>query len=250
MQRIYVGDTFRLDVAFTDDAGTPIDLTGADVSLTLRSGTVVHTFPATVDDPLTGVAFVQDTIAEAGIFSSWWRLEDAGGAVTTTPGDGLRVADPANEWATIADIEAIFGPQDDPDAVYAAIDLATALIFSWLCEPVPDPLPPQFRMATTLVAGRLLQAPAPGSPVAETIGDYSYRLATGPTGDALRAEIRQLLGPWMCGNVQSPRVWPAAGLAGGCAAGAWAWQLYLDCFDHVDGVTDGYQPDAEGLIRG
>ena len=245
MIRLYLGDTLSLDVVLTDDAGQPLDLTDATVTVTYGAVTAA----ATIDpDPTTGRFTYAANVATAGVFQIRYRVA-ANGAQFTQNGDSLRVVNPDAQWASLADVEAIFGPQDDPAAVEAAIDFATALIYSWLCAPVPDPLPPEFTMATALIAGRLVQAPAPGSPIAETIGDYSYRLAVGPNVDGLRAEVRQLLGPWLCGTIHSVRVWPPAGGCG-CEAAQWAWNLYLDCFDSVDGMTDGYQPDAEGFIRG
>lgn len=220
--RVYLGDTITL----TDTLD--VDLTGAEVDAVIP-GLLTDPEPATIDDPATGaVSFTTDASA-AGVFQARWRVT-SGLVVTTHLGPGIRVADPDAAWATIADVEALIGDQDD-DAVLMAIDVATMLILSWLCEDVPDPLPWEFTAATALIASKLVLAPGPTDPVAETIGDYSYRLAGAPSTQALRNEIRDLLGPWLCGNIQSVRVWPDPALA---SVG--------DCLPE-------FQPDAEGFLR-
>lgn len=253
--RVLLGDTvqFSTTIPSTDDPSAPADLTGLEVDVVVP-GVPDMSGPATIGaDPTTGVVSYTTQSTTAGVFQVRLVVHTPDGVdppfVRTVLGPALRVMDADAAWASIADIEALIGPQDDPEAVLRAIDAAMALIGSWLCSPVPEPLPAQFTMATAIVASAILNRPTPGSPVAETIGDYSYRLATAPDNDALRGEVRQLLGPWLCGTAHSVRVWPGTADCG-CEAGAWAWQLYLDCFDHVDGFTDGYQPDAEGLVRG
>lgn len=226
--RLYLGDTILLTDSLTDADGQPVDLTAASV-VVVFSGSETMGGPATVEDAATGAVSFQQVSTVAGVFQARWVVTRAG-VVSSFLGPSVRVMDPDATWATPADVEAILGPQSDPEEVWRAIDVATLLIASWCCVPPGDPLPPQFTVATALVASKLLVAPEPGSPVAETIGDYSYRLATAPGADALRAEIRQLLAPWLCGSVHSPRVWPGPE-------------------EFAVNALGEFQVDAEGLLR-
>src|SRR5262245_11398633 len=228
--RLYLGDTIVLNQTLTDAAGLPVDLTGASV-VAVFSNSETLGGPATIEDPPTaGVVSFSQIATDAGMFQVRW-VATVGGLVTTHLGPAVRVMDPDAMWATPADVIAIIGPQEDMEAVYRALDAAQVLIASWICVDPGAPLPPAFTLATALVAARLVESPAPTDPVAETIGDYSYRLATAPNGAALRGEVRHLLGPWLCGNLHSPRVWPDPNAV-----------LLSDCLPE-------FQPDAEGFLR-
>lgn len=227
--RLYLGDTIVLNDTLTDDAGTPVDLTGATVAAVFSNSDTLGG-PATIEDATAGTVSFQQISTDAGVFQVRWVVT-SGGIVATHLGPSVRVMDPDAQWATPADVEAIIGPQTDIEDVYRAIDAAQVLIASWCCTEPGDPLPPEFTLATALVASKLVLAPDPSAPVAETIGDYSYRLASAPGADVLRQQVRQLLGPWLCGNLHSPRVWPDPSLA----------FLY-------DPLGE-FQPDAEGFLR-
>jgi hypothetical protein len=220
--RVYLDDTVVLDA----DLGR--DLTGATVEV-IVAGSTAMSGAATIADETAGTIHYEVEAGEAGVFQVRYRITSD--VVATVIGPTLRVTDPAGVWCDVGDVEAIAGPQEDAEAVMVAIDTAMVLIMSWLCVAPGEPLPPQFTAATAIVAAGLLQAPAPGSPVSETIGDYSYRLATGPDHAGLRGEVRALLSPWLCGNIHSPRVWPDPSLA------------------YIYDPLGEYQVDAEGLLR-
>jgi len=224
--RVFLGDTVVLTQTLTGSDGTPVDLTGATVAAVVPGGTDGDA--TIVDPPTDGAVSYTTTAQEAGTWQTRWIVTN-GSVITTHLGPALRIVDPEAQWATVADVEAIIGDQDDA-AVEQAIDTAMLLIFSWLCADVPDPVPWEFSAATALIASKLVAAPAATDPIAETIGDYSYRLAGPPSPSALRETVRHLLGPWLCGNAQSVRVWPDPSYA-------------------VLVEPEEYQPDAEGFLR-
>ena len=225
--RVFLGDTIVIDTVLTQN-GEPVDLTDATVTVVV-SGSDTMTGDATIADEAAGHITYEAQADEAGLFQIRYRV--VGATTLTLIGPGLRVVDPDTAWATVGDVEIAAGRPVDPEDAMAAIDQAMVLISSWLCYPVPDPLPPEFTVATARIAAALLEAPSPTDPVAETIGDYSYRLATAPDTSALRSTVRNLLAPWLCGNIHSPRVWPDPALA-------WLWP-----------DDDEFQLDAEGLRR-
>src|SRR5215467_2996390 len=202
--RVFLGDTIVIDTVLMQN-GEPVDLTSATVTVVV-TGSDTMSGDATIADATAGHITYEAQADEAGLFQIRYRVVAA--TTLTIVGPGLRVLDPDAAWATIADVEVAYGAPVDPDEAMAAIDQAMVLISSWLCYPVPDPLPPEFTIATASIAAALLDVPSGTDPVAETIGDYSYRLATAPDTSALRSTVRNLLAPWLCGNIHSPRVWP------------------------------------------
>jgi len=225
----WLGDTVTISDTVTAIDGNPVDLTGATVQIAF-AGQPEMTDDAVIEDAAAGTVSYTTEADATGVFQTRWLVSIGGGGPTTYLGPSLRIADADNMWATPADIEAITGKTYPPEDALRAIDAATVLIASWLCVPVPDPLPPEFTVATAIIAGALLDAPEAGDRVvSETIGDYTYRLSAAPNKDELRNEIRHLLGPYLCGNAMSVRVWP----------GGPVWW---------DDITE-YQPDAEGLWR-
>ncbi len=227
--RVFLGDSVKIDTVLTDSDGEPIDLTGAAVEVVVAGSDTMSGTADITDSPTSGQITYQTTADQAGLFQIRYRAVWLS-TVATVMGPSLRIVDPDSAWATPADVEAVAGQPVDPDEAMAAIDQAMLLILSWLCLPVPDPLPAAFTMATAVIAAALLDAPSATDPVAETIGDYSYRLATAPDASALRSTVRSLLGTWLCGTVHSPRVWPDPATA-----------FIYDDWE--------YQLDAEGLRR-
>lgn len=254
--RIYLGDSVVVTDTLTTN-GVPVDLTGAEVVLSLTaSGDATIGGPATINDPPTdgSVTFTGGLATAAGTFGGRW-IVTSDGVVTSYPAPTVRVVDPACQWASPADVAASAGAEaaSDIDAVLAAIDAAQALLSAFICEPVECPVPDPIRWATASIAAQLLTRPTPGTQpvVAETIGDYSYRLAAPTQVEAvdLINGVRGMIWPWLCGwarvsgTIVSPRVWPPEGSCATC--GQWALGLTGGC----GCGCDEYQVDAEGLMR-
>jgi hypothetical protein len=244
----YLGDT----LTFTDTL--PGDLTGATVTLDVRdpSGNTTTT-PATVDGNEATATFVPPTDEPAGTYGGMWRVLNAG-ATQSFPASPIVVVDPGCMWAYPSDVFAVIGPRDVTTTTEAIV-AAQAILGAHFCTPIDcDAIPNSVRLATAMVAGRLMTRAEPGAQVltSETIGDYTYRQSAPDRADVtdLVASVRNLTYPYLCGwarsegTIKSPRVWPSELCCPSC--GQWALPLLGGC--GCDPLHE-YQPDAEGFMR-
>lgn len=80
------GETFTLNIQYTDSNGTPVDLTGHSVDLILKkagSGTVIGTYAATVDDSGNIAIAVEDEVTDL------WPVGKSAYIVRHTSPDGV-----------------------------------------------------------------------------------------------------------------------------------------------------------------
>lgn len=142
-------------------------------------------------------------------------------------------------------------PGTSADQALVCAQVATAVVASLVWpNALPDPTPPPMTLAATSIACRLAQAGAGGTPdqaangrvVSESLGAYSYRLASPATledGFALTAAERELLEPWLSAS----KVYE---LTTGAAVLALPWDWFQRDLDNAVAAVDQVLIDEAG----
>jgi hypothetical protein len=133
------------------------------------------------------------------------ELEGKGGVVTTTALPAPAI-DPADVIALVP------GTSPEDAARYASLATLAVQAAIWPNELPPAPMPAPLYAVTLMIAGRFARSGGGGAAVvSESIGGYTYRLAT-PTegGLALLADELDALGPWAPSGAYDVSTYPSS----------------------------------------